>query len=243
MSRDNLTSGTSDKLSEKQVNLVFFVEIEFESGVLNLWSGVGDFSWDSKTWIGAGSLLMIKPADETTSVTATGLSITLSGINPTFIALAMIDARQNKSVKCWFGFLDSSGSIITDPYQFFSGLVNYVVINEGKRTATITVNAENDLIKLQQPRIRRYTDQDQQGEYDGDLGFIHVAALQEWNGFWGGGDTGESDGRSDGGTQRDREEAKEEARKEYEAGDPSQPNDGGGFDPWPDPDFEEPDPH
>ncbi len=201
MSRDNLTSGTSEELSAQQVNLVFFVEIEFSSGVINLWSGVGDISWDSKTWTGAGQLLMISPARETTGVTATGLTISLTGVDSAFLALALIEARQNKPVSCWFGFLDSSGVVITDPYKFFTGLFNYIVVEEGGERATITVTAENDLIKLQQPRIRRYTDQDQQSEFDGDLGFIHVAALQEWNGYWGGGGSVGTDGNSDGGSK------------------------------------------
>ncbi len=200
MSRDDLTSGTSDELSAQQVDLVFFVEIEFSSGVINLWSGVGDISWDSKTWTGMGQLLMIKPARETTGVIATGLTISLTGVDPAFISLALIEARQNKPVSCWFGFLDSSGVVIIDPYKFFTGLFNYIVIDEAETSAIITVTAENDLIKLQQPRIRRYTDQDQQAEFDGDLGFIHVSGLQEWNGYWGGGGSVGTDGDSDGGT-------------------------------------------
>ena len=198
MSRDNLTSGTSNELSQTQVNLVFFVEINFKSGPVNLWSGVGEFSWDSKTWLGAGQLLNITPAKETIGVTATGLTITLDGVDPTFIALALNEAKQNKSVRCYFGFLDSSGNIIINPYQFFSGLVNYIVVSEGEKVATISVTAENDLIKLQRPRIRRYTDADHQAEFPGDLGFQHIASLQEWNGFWGGGEPG-ADARNDDG--------------------------------------------
>ena len=236
--RSGLTAGISSELSKGQVNLVFFVEVEFASGLLNLWSGVGDISWDSKTWIGAGDLLMIQPARETTGGNATGLTLSLTGVNPAYIALALNEARQNKPVKCYFGFLDSSGAIITDPYQFFKGLVNYIVIGEGGDSAIITVYAENDLIKLQQPRIRRYTDQDQQSDFPNDLGFIHVAAIQEWNGFWGGGDVNATDSRSDGGTQRDASEASAEVAAEkqrvYDAGDPSQPTEGGGYDPWPD---------
>ncbi len=199
MSREDLTSGTSDELSAQQVNLAFFVEIEFSSGVINLWSGIGDISWDTKTWTGAGNLLMITPARETTGVTATGLTISLTGVDPAFISLALIEARQNKPVSCWFGFLDSSGVVIVDPYKFFTGLFNYIVINEGEKSAIITVTAENDLIKLQKPRIRRYTDQDQQAEFDGDLGFKHISALQEWNGYWGGGGSVGTDGDSYGG--------------------------------------------
>ncbi len=232
--RSGLESGTLGQLDQQQVNLVFFVEIGFKSGDINLWSGVGDISFDSKTWTGAGQLLMIQPARETTGVVATGLTITLTGIDPTFLALALVEAQQNRPVTCLFGFLDSSGAIITDPYQFFSGLVNFMTIDEGGRTATISVNAENDLIQLQRPRIRRYTDQDLQGEFDGDLGLIHIAALQEWNGFWGGGEAA-GDGRSDGGTQRDADVAEQE-RRDIEASRESEA--GPGFIP---PEFQTPD--
>ena len=133
--RSGLTSGFSTELSEIQVDIVFFVEISFKNGLINIWSGVGDISWDSKTWTGMGQLLGIAPAKETTGVVATGLQISLTGVDPTFIALALVEAQQNRPVRCYFGFLDSSGAVITDPYQFFSGVVNYMMINEGERFA------------------------------------------------------------------------------------------------------------
>ncbi len=196
MSR-NLTSGTSDELGKSQVFPVIFAEAEFATGTLRLWTGADSISWNGETWIGAGQLLGIEPAKETIRVNATGLRLSLSGIDSANIANALVNARQNKPVNCWLGFMDSSGNIIVDPFKFFAGLVDILTIEEDGETSIITLQAENRLISLNRPKIRRYTDEDQKTGIVGfdwggltsgeiaDEGFKHVVEIQEWAGLWG----------------------------------------------------------
>lgn len=199
MARD-LISGTLSELDKQQVNPVFFVEAEFSTGFLRLWTGVNNISWDGKTWTGAGQLLNIEPARETTNISATGIRISLNGLDAGIVSSALNAARQNKPVNAYIGFLDASGNIRIDPYKFFSGLVDILVIEETGETSIITLQAESRLISLNRVKERRYTDQDQRlglvgfdfsGESSGsdptDLGFEHVVAIQEWAGQWGGG--------------------------------------------------------
>ena len=189
MSR-NLTSGTSDELGKSQVFPVIFAEAEFSTGTLRLWTGADTISWNGETWIGAGQLLSIEPDKETIRINATGLRLSLSGIDSANIANALVNARQNKPVNCWMGFLDSSGNIIVDPFKFFSGLVDILTITEDGDTSVITLQAENRLIALNRARIRRYTDEDQKTgivgkDWSDDKGFRHVTEIQEWAGLWG----------------------------------------------------------
>ena len=51
--------------------------------------------------------------------------------------------------------------------------------------ATITVNCENRLYEMNVPANRRYTQEDQQRDYPGDLGFQFVNSIQESQIFWG----------------------------------------------------------
>jgi hypothetical protein len=52
-------------------------------------------------------------------------------------------------------------------------------------TATITLTIQNRLADWERPRLRRYTDEDQQSVYDGDLGLQFVAQMAEKTIYWG----------------------------------------------------------
>lgn len=185
MPRD-ITSAMLTQLNASQVKLAVFVEIFFTSGTLNLWSGVGNKSWDSKNWIGTGSLLSVTPATESSDLRANGAVITLDGVDPALISVALQEGRQGRPVNCWLGFLDlSTEAVIVDPAAFFKGRLDVMAINDGAETATIAVQAESRLIDLERPSNRRYTQEDHQRDYPSDLGFEHVNSIQEWQGSWG----------------------------------------------------------
>lgn len=185
MPRD-ITAAMLTQLNASQVKLAIFVEIFFTSGALNLWSGIGDKTWDSKTWTGTGSLLSITPAAETSSIRANGAVITLNGVDPALISVALQEGRQGRPVNCWLGFLDlSTEAVIVDPATFFKGRLDVMAIDDGAETATIAVHAESRLIDLERPSNRRYTLEDQQRDYPNDLGFEYINDIQEWQGSWG----------------------------------------------------------
>ena len=58
------------------------------------------------------------------------------------------------------------------------------IADDGER-ANIGLTCENRLIDLNKPRIRRYTNSDQQSEFSGDTGFSFVESLQEKTIYWG----------------------------------------------------------
>jgi hypothetical protein len=79
-------------------------------------------------------------------------------------------------------------------------------IEDSGDTASITVQAESRFIELERTHERRYTDQDQQQLYPGDLGLEYVAGLQDKEIAWGqvaqtavGGGVGGSGGSVGGG--------------------------------------------
>ena len=55
----NATAAFVAALSDQDLRPVIFFEGEFASGWVRLWSGLGDVSWNGRTWSGAGSLLGI----------------------------------------------------------------------------------------------------------------------------------------------------------------------------------------
>jgi hypothetical protein len=175
------------EIAKQNVHPVIFAQAEFTSGTVHVWSGIDSISWNSQTWTGLGGFLAFSPITESTEVRADGVEVSLSGIKQSLLTSALSEIRQGRPAKIYFGCMDSSGAVIVDPYQCFSGRIDSCTIDEqidgnGEATCTITLMLENRLIDFQRSRERRYTNQDQQMEYPGDLGFEFVEQIQDWNG-------------------------------------------------------------
>ncbi len=198
MTRDTTTEFNSE-LTAVSIQPVLLSEVYFfddssgsppsQETPIRLWSGIGDLSWDSKTWQGVGDLLKVEPSAETEEITPSSIRLTLGGIKSSFISLALNSVRQGKAVNVWFGFIDSStGLIVSDPlgiYLLFNGRVDTIEIEEGPEGAIITLSAENRLTDLGRKRERRYTPEDQKSQFPNDKGLETVHAAAVWSGNWG----------------------------------------------------------
>jgi len=135
----------------------------------------------SKIYSGVGDLLNISSIEKTTEIEAKGASITLSGIPSTILSVALTEPYQGRECRIYFGVISSP----TDYIEIFSGELDQMTIVEEGSTCTISVTAENVLIKLERPVVRRFTDQDQKSRYPSDKGLEFVASLQNKELFWG----------------------------------------------------------
>jgi hypothetical protein len=184
MARD-LTSAMQAEFLKVKLRVVIFVEGVFTSGTLRVWSGMGTVPWNGQNWIGTGNLGGISAISEGTEPHADGIELSLSGIPSDLITKALGECRPNAPVKVWFGCLNEAEAVIADPYQSFGGRMDVPSVEEGGETSTIKLRVENRLADLGKARERRYTHEDQQIDFPGDLGCEYIAGLQDWNGIWG----------------------------------------------------------
>jgi hypothetical protein len=75
--------------------------------------------------------------------------------------------------------------LITDPYLAFEGRLDTSDITDAGESSRIALQYESRLIDLDRARERRYTSEDQQLSYPGDLGFDFVPTIQDMPLFWG----------------------------------------------------------
>lgn len=178
------TAGVIAELGGRVVSPILLAEIVWQSGITRAWSGWGELSWNGQTWTGTGDLAGVSSIQESTELRANGIQLHLDGIDPAYLSIALQDAAHGNTVKIWFGLLDVAGAIVADPLLMFSGLVDQPMIEEGEATSRIVVRAESEMIDLKRPRLRRYTDEDQQSDYPGDLFFEFVSSLREREVKW-----------------------------------------------------------
>jgi hypothetical protein len=171
-------------VASKMSPIVFF-EGEFSSGWIRVWSGPGTLTWDGKDWSGVGDFMSVSPMSETGTVSATGITVGLSGIPSDLISVVYNEARQGKIGKVYIGAFDSTGAIVADPYMAFAGKLDVPTDSDDGESAKITITYETRLIDLERPRERRFTPESQKIDYPDDEGFAFVAPLQDAQLTWG----------------------------------------------------------
>ena len=162
-----------------------FVEANFVSGPVYLWTGLQSVAWNGQTWTGVGRLGTISTIEETSSVEAKGITMSLSGIDPTLLADVLGEFQVALPAAIYLGLFDDSMTLIPDPICCFAGMMDQPTIDVTGETATISINCENRLIEMNVPAGRRYTQEDQQRDYPADLGFGFVNSIQDAQIYFG----------------------------------------------------------
>lgn len=181
----------STQLSSSQTRPFYAVEFLYTQP-LRMWTGYGEFNIFSQDYLGLGNLISIGQVQESADTKASGINITLSGLDTSVLSGAFNETQQGIVVHLYFGVLtitDNALAIVDTPYQIFSGTVDTVSIAEDGQTSTIAYTIESKLISLEKALNFRYTDQDQKFFFPNDKGLEFVDDVQNKSIDWGGGDT------------------------------------------------------
>lgn len=184
----NISSALITALSARTLNIVVFVQIGFKSETVYVWSGIGNVTWNGQTWTGLGALLGFSSLTDYSDVTAKGITLTFSGIDPTLLPETLTDFQLAQPVTIYFALWSVAGSpptVIDTPFVAWSGLTDQPTITIPGTEATISINCEDRLIETDVPADRRYTQEDTQLDNPGDLGCSFVDSIQEITLYWG----------------------------------------------------------
>lgn len=188
MSR-SLTAGMITEVTAGKLAPVILCELDFPSGFVRAWSGYGDLIWTRGstpyTFSGVGEYGGISAVEEAAETRATSLNLSLSGIPTAIAAAALGDKYQGRSGKVWFACISDAGTLTADPFQLFAGRMDTAQKTDTGETSTITMTLEGRLVDLQNPRILRFTDADQQKLYPGDKFFQYISSIQNKELIWG----------------------------------------------------------
>tara|TARA_B110001450_G_scaffold221732_1_gene217928 strand:+ start:1067 stop:1684 length:618 start_codon:yes stop_codon:yes gene_type:complete len=180
-----LSNAMKEMAVAKVVRPIFLVRMVFDSSQLNIWSGVGDISFDSVTYTGLGDLLSISDIKETSDISATGINVSLSGVKSSLIAIAKDQEYQGRELTVRLGAFNESGSLIADPVIIFSGFMDTMTIAEAGTYSTISIAVENKLVAFERSKVRRYTAEDQKIDHPTDKGFEFVTSIVQKQIIWG----------------------------------------------------------
>ena len=161
------------------------VEATFTNETIYVWNGLGAIAWNGQTWIGIGTLGSVSSIEEGTTVEARGITLTMSGIDPSLLSDVLSNYQVGLPVSVYLGFFDSPGHLLADPLVSFAGRMDQPTLQADGQTASIAINCESKLLDLNVSVERRYTNEDQQLDYPGDRGLEFVNSIQEVTIYWG----------------------------------------------------------
>lgn len=184
MARDITVGVITESKKATGAKPFLLTKLEFDAGDLRLWSGRGPLEFNSEIYTGVGDQGKISGVEEGIDQRAFGIALEISGVPAANLALALDEELQNRKAQIWLGFFDSNYALVTSPVLLFKGRMDTMDIKLGKK-GVITVTAESRLIDWGRPRIRRYTNADQQERFPGDKGFEFVSDTTEKEIVWG----------------------------------------------------------
>lgn len=181
-----LTTTNANVLDDSVIVPVHFIKIEYLSGTLFLNTSDRDIVFDGETYVGGSGIANISSIEESQELQATGIRLTVSGVSVSNVSIALTENFKNVDATLYLGFLNSTNyTLHDDPFVIFKGKVDTQDLQVDEETATIVIEIENRLIDWERPRIKRYTNNDQQKKYPGDRGLEFIQELVEKELFWG----------------------------------------------------------
>ena len=188
MARD-ITTAFKNAIEGSVVKPIIGIELEFSDGTLRFWNGYGDLTMtaggSSKTFAGAGDMLGVSEIEESSTLSMSGVTLTLAGIKSSIIATALGANYTNRKGAIYLGLFDTSNNVIADVYTIFKGNMDVMNIQEGADTCLITLKLESRLITFEKPSNRMYTLEDQKVDFPNDIGFEFIPDLQDKEITWG----------------------------------------------------------
>jgi hypothetical protein len=176
----DLTTEQIDALEAGNVVHVHLVEMLLTSGTLRFNSSLVDLDWNSSTWLGRGNVGSIGVFENKDSGEATGQQYVLSGVPPSFIALAFQENVQGKEVIQYFAICDPETNQITTAFEVYRGLLDRPVIKDSIDSAEIVFPSESRAIIRRRPKISTYSNADQRklNPLDGSMRFAVAASTE-----------------------------------------------------------------
>jgi len=181
----SLPSALSAEINATELKPFYAVEFLFDSGDVRFWTGLGEITANGEVWTGAGSVLSISDSAEGIDLSANGLTVLLSGLDSSIVAVALTENYRGRTCKVYMGALNATNQPVSDLYQVFAGRMDTMNIQEDGTTASISITIENVLIDLERARTRKLTDEEQRKRYPGDNSLSNVAGLQDRQISWG----------------------------------------------------------
>ena len=195
MTKRTISATNEAETLKRYVKVVFFVRLDFSSGVKRFHSEIGPKTathpvYGAEVYDGIGTFGgIVGDVKESISGAPIAMQLGLSGVDATLVNTAFTDNYYRRSAELMIGIEDNDGDLVDDPEILFSGYMDKIDIALAKHTANMQLNLESRATLFQRASDLRVTDEDLQAENTGDLMFEYVYQMSDLILRWGGQNT------------------------------------------------------
>ena len=194
MSRD-ISATNLAEINAAHLQPVTLVKLEFGTPVY-AHSGYGTITYDGDDYLGVGQLGAITGEAESENLTPSPVTISLSGVDSALITEALDSGSYGDTVTIFEGYRQDDGTLVDDPWVLWKGSFEYAAIRQDA-DSQVSITVKHDLAVLSEKDGGRYTDEDQQSRFTGDVGFEYITDMSGVDLRWGGSKVIDPAGRGD----------------------------------------------
>jgi len=179
-----LTTAAQAEADAQFNTLILMGKFEFSEPVY-VHTGIGEFVYDSNTYMGVGQFANIGEARESEFLSPLSVDVSLAAPNAQYMVEALDAGNYGDAVTIYAAYRGSDGDIVADPWVVYSGTFEFATIKTSNENI-IAITLQHDLSVLDETNGLRFTDEDQQVDYSGDVGFEFVHRQATLRLIWGG---------------------------------------------------------
>jgi hypothetical protein len=173
----SIHADTVEALSQSVVRLAFLALVEFPDPFKLAFTTLSrQVELGGETFIGAGNLGAVTQSSESGDLSPSQYQITVSGVNDDVLAAAGQLSYMNYRATVWAMTLDADEQIIGEPFIWFRGRTDQLTVSYGL-TSSVVIDVRDRMTDWARAKIRRYTDEDHQSQFDGDKFFEFVSEV------------------------------------------------------------------
>lgn len=207
MSLRDISAANITALNASVVRPIAFVRMDFAGGVRRIHSEIGPRTavhptYGSESYLGVGDFGGFSAEIvESVSNAAQALRISLTGLDSNLVSDAFTDDYHGRDIEIMLGFDDVDGVLEDDPVILWSGFMDKIDISLDQARATMTLNCESRATRLQSISDKRFTDEQLQNDYTGDVAGEYIFRMLDIQLRWGGENVNVQSGGYGGGSR------------------------------------------
>lgn len=191
-SKRDMAAANETGFLQPHLGIIYYVRMDFSSGVQRFHSRIGPKTathpiHGSEVYTGVGDFGGIE-GDVVESIASLpqALAVSITGVKSAFNNIIITDNYFRRDVDIMVGlFNPSTGVLLADPEILYSGFMDKADLVLTEKAGRISLSCESRATILQRASDWRFTDEDLQIEYPGDLMGEYIYKMLDLKIYWG----------------------------------------------------------
>lgn len=191
-SKRTISSTNETATLAANTKIVIFVRLDFSSGVQRWHSEIGPKTathptYGAEAYTGIGDFGGISSElKEGISGAPEPLTLAITGVDSSIVNMVLVDDYFRREAELMLGIEDAAGDLVDDPIILYSGYMDKVDAAAKENQAQMQLNLESRGTNFLSASDLRFTDEDLQAEYPGDLMGEYIYRMYDLQLHWAG---------------------------------------------------------